>query len=88
MAESEGSDKIVVEDLDPDFCNEVASLPGGENIRRCYACGTCAAKCPVANIDEECNCRRIIRQILFGMREEVLKSRVSVGGAAVRPSDD
>ena len=76
MAETEGSERIVVEDLDPGFCDEVASLPGGENIRRCYACGTCAAGCPVTNIDEEYNSRRIIRQILFGMREEVLKSPV------------
>jgi len=76
MTESEGSERIVVEDFDPGFCDEVASLPGGENIRRCYACGTCAAGCPVTNIDEEYNSRRIIRQILFGMREEVLKSPV------------
>ena len=66
--------KIVVEDLDAGFRDEVASLPGGENIMKCFACGTCAAGCPVTNIDEEYNCRRIIRQVLFGMREEVLKS--------------
>ena len=47
---------------------------GGEHIKRCFACGTCAAGCPVTNIDEEYNSRKIIRQVLFGMREEVLKS--------------
>jgi heterodisulfide reductase subunit C2 len=66
---------IVFEDLDPGFCDEVAALPGGANIRKCFACGTCAAGCPVTNVDEEYNCRAIIRKILFGMREEVLKSR-------------
>ena len=70
----EDSGKIVVDDLDPDFRDEVASLPGGENIKKCFACGTCSAGCPVTNIDEEYNCRKIIRQVLFGMREEVLKS--------------
>ncbi len=70
----EDSGKIVVEDLDPGFRDEVASLPGGENIKKCFACGTCSAGCPVTNIDEEYNCRKIIRQVLFGMREEVLKS--------------
>ena len=65
---------IVVEDLDPSFRDEVASVPGGENIKKCYACGTCAAGCPVTGVDEEYNCRKIIRQVLLGLREEVLKS--------------
>jgi heterodisulfide reductase subunit C len=69
-------EKIVVDDLDASFCDEVASLPGGENIRKCFACGTCAAGCPVTNIDEEYNSRKIIRRIILGMREEVLKSPV------------
>jgi len=65
---------IAVDDLDVSFCDEVASLPGGENIMKCFACGTCAAGCPVTAIDESYNSRRIIRQILLGMREEVLRS--------------
>jgi heterodisulfide reductase subunit C len=68
------SDVIVVEDLDAGFRDEVASMPGGANITKCFACGTCAAGCPVTNVDEEYNCRTIIRKVLFGMREEVLKS--------------
>ena len=69
-----GKDTIVVNELDLNFAEEIASQPGGENIRRCFACGTCAAGCPITEIDEEYNCRRIIRQILLGMREEVLSS--------------
>jgi heterodisulfide reductase subunit C len=65
---------IVVDNLDQSFRDEVASMPGGGNITKCFACGTCAAGCPVTNIDEGYNCRTIIRKILFGMREEVLKS--------------
>jgi heterodisulfide reductase subunit C len=68
------SDAIVVEDLDQSFRDEVASMPGGANITKCFACGTCAAGCPVTSVDQEYNCRTIIRKILFGMREEVLKS--------------
>ena len=68
------SDKLLVEDLDPSFCDEVASLPGGEHIRKCFACGTCAAGCPVTDIDEEYNPRKIVRQVLLGMRNEVLSS--------------
>ncbi|MFA6133516.1 MAG: 4Fe-4S dicluster domain-containing protein [Phycisphaerae bacterium] len=68
--------KIVVEDLDSSFRDEVASVPGGENITKCFACGTCAAGCPVTNVDEEYNCRKIIRQVLLGLRDDVLKSPV------------
>ena len=68
------SDTIVIEKCDAGFRDEVASMPGGANIRKCFACGTCSAGCPVTSIDETYNCRTIIRQILFGMREEVLKS--------------
>jgi heterodisulfide reductase subunit C len=65
---------ISVSDLDLSFAEEVASQPGGEHIRRCFACGTCAAGCPVTEVDPDYNPRKIIRQILFGMREEVLSS--------------
>ena len=66
--------EMVVSQLDLRFRDEIAGHPGGENIRRCFACGTCAAGCPVTEVDSEYNCRRIIRQILLGMREEVLSS--------------
>ena len=56
------------------FRDEIAAEAGGEHIKHCFACGTCAAICPVTGVDEEFNCRRIIRQILFGMRKDVLSS--------------
>jgi heterodisulfide reductase subunit C len=72
MAEEEPM--VAVSDLDLSFCEEVASQPGGEHIRRCFACGTCAAGCPVTEVDPAYNPRKIIRQVLFGMRKEVLSS--------------
>jgi len=65
---------LAVSDLDLSFCQEVASQPGGEHIRRCFACGTCAAGCPITEVDPNYNPRKIIRQVLFGMRKEVLSS--------------
>jgi len=65
---------LALSDLDLSFCEEVASQPGGEHIRRCFACGTCAAGCPVTEVDPTYNPRKIIRQVLFGMRKEVLSS--------------
>jgi len=61
-------------DLDPNFKYEVAKEPGGANIMRCFACGTCTAGCPVRAIDDRYNPRKIIRMVLLGMREQVLKS--------------
>ncbi len=74
QAEKGEAAKAVLSQLDLRFRDEIAGHPGGENIRRCFACGTCAAGCPVTEVDSNYNCRRIIRQILLGMREEVLSS--------------
>ena len=65
---------IETKDLDPNFKYEVAAEMGGANITRCFACGTCTAGCPVRVIDEKYNPRKIIRMVLLGMREQVLKS--------------
>lgn len=65
---------ILVSELDPNFKYEVARFPGGENIRACFACGTCTAGCPVRAIDDRYNPRRIIRMVLLGMKERVLSS--------------
>lgn len=62
--------------LDPRFKYDVAAHPGGENIKLCFACGTCTAGCPVSEVDSEFNPRKIIRQVLLGMRKEVLSSPV------------
>jgi heterodisulfide reductase subunit C len=68
------NDKICMKEMDFSFAEEVMSHPGGENLRKCFACGTCTAGCPISEIDEAYSPRRIIRQILFGMRKEVLTS--------------
>jgi len=61
--------------LDPDFKLEIASRPGGENIRKGCACGTCTAGCPGYHVEHAYNPRKIIRMILLGMREQVLSSK-------------
>lgn len=69
-----GKRDILEEDaLDPGFAQEVASEPGGEGIRKCYACGTCTAGCPVRRFHPAFNPRRIIRMVLLGMRDHVVK---------------
>ncbi|KPJ50619.1 heterodisulfide reductase [candidate division TA06 bacterium DG_26] len=65
---------VQAKELDPNFRNQVLSLPGGENLLRCYACGDCTASCPVRGIDERFNPRRIIRMAVLGLKERVLRS--------------
>ncbi len=65
---------ISVSELDSDFKDEVAKQPGGENIMRCFACGTCTAGCPVRELDDRYDPRKIIRMVLLGMKERVLSS--------------
>jgi len=60
--------------MDPTFASEIAAEPGGEHIRRCFACGTCTASCPVREVTERYNPRRIIHMALLGLREPVLTS--------------
>lgn len=60
--------------LDPTFKYEVLNLPGGHNLLRCFQCGTCSAGCPVREIDDKYNPRRIIRMVILGMRNRVLSS--------------
>jgi heterodisulfide reductase subunit C len=65
---------LTMDEMDFGFAEEIMSYPGGEHLRKCFACGTCTAGCPISEIDEAYNPRRIIRQILFGLRDEVLTS--------------
>jgi len=61
-------------ELSPKFKYEITREPGGENIKLCFACGICTASCPIREIDSQYNPRRIIRMVLLGMKERVLKS--------------
>jgi heterodisulfide reductase subunit C2 len=65
---------IDTKELDPDFKSAIASEPGGEHITRCFSCGTCTAGCPVREVTDRYNPRKIIRMALLGMKKEVLSS--------------
>ncbi len=69
-------EKIESKKLDTQFKYDVVAHPGGDNIELCFACGTCTAGCPVSAVDPDYNPRKIIRQVLLGMRKDVLSSPV------------
>ena len=56
------------------FKNDVRNTPGGANVLNCFLCGSCTACCPVNEIDDGYNPRKIMRLVLLDMEEEVLKS--------------
>jgi heterodisulfide reductase subunit C len=60
--------------LNMNFKNEVASRAGGERVLNCFLCGTCTAGCPISELAEDYNPRRIMRKILAGMKEDILSS--------------
>jgi len=57
---------------DNNFKTQVAAHPGGEHVLDCFLCGTCTAGCPVSEIDAGFNPRKIMRQILHGIKDKTL----------------
>lgn len=65
---------IDLEEVDPNFKYEVSEVIGGQNIKLCFNCGICTVSCPIRRVDDTYNPRRIIRMVLYGMKDEVLSS--------------
>jgi len=68
------TETIDLQDLDPQFKDEVAAEPGCQHLLRCFACGVCTATCPVSELEPGFSPSRIIRQILYGQRAVLLSS--------------
>jgi heterodisulfide reductase subunit C len=66
-------DPIDMSELDPNFRKEIQSMPNADELSACFACSTCTAACPIANM-WEIKPHQLIRMILLGMREKVLSS--------------
>ncbi len=67
-------EKLRIQDLDYQFKDEVAAEPGCQHLQRCFSCGVCTATCPVSAIEPDFSPSRILRQIMYGMRQELLAS--------------
>lgn len=70
------SEILTLQDLDPQFKDEVAAQPGCQHLLRCFACGVCTATCPVSEVTPGFSPSLIIRQVLYGQREALLSSPV------------
>ncbi len=65
----------VVTDYNERLEEEIAALPGGENIHRCWQCGSCTNACTVNAINPDFNPRFWIYLIRMGMESELLRDK-------------
>jgi len=56
------------------FKDELRKTPGGANALNCLLCGSCTACCPVNEVDDDYNPRKIMRMVLLDMEDDILKS--------------
>jgi len=65
----------VVKDYNESLQDEIAALPGGEYIHRCWQCGSCTNACTVNGINADFNPRYWIYLIRMGMESELLRDK-------------
>lgn len=61
-------------DFQPQFKSEIAGMPGGEQVKRCYDCGTCTGACPASESGSGFDPRKILHMIKAGMKDQLLGS--------------
>jgi heterodisulfide reductase subunit C2 len=64
-----------ISDYNEAMQDEIAALPGGEFIHRCWQCGSCTNACTVNAINPEFNPRYWIYLIRTGMEDELLRDK-------------
>ncbi len=65
----------VVDDYNESLEEEIAALPGGEHIHRCWQCGSCTNSCTVNAVNPDFNPRYWIYLIRTGMQSELLRDK-------------
>jgi heterodisulfide reductase subunit C len=64
-----------VTDYNEAMQDEIAALPGGEHIHRCWQCGSCTNSCTVNAINPDFNPRYWIYLARMGMESELLRDK-------------
>ncbi len=62
-------------DYDPDFYRQIQAFPGGENVHRCWQCGSCTNSCTMYAINTDFNPRYWIYLTNLGYKAELLKDK-------------
>lgn len=74
LYETKRTRALKTKDLDPKFKYEISKVPGAENIKLCFQCGTCTADCPIARFSDIYRPRKLMRMTQLGMKDMVLSS--------------
>jgi heterodisulfide reductase subunit C len=64
-----------ISDYDPDFQQTIQGYGGGENVHRCWQCGSCTNSCTVYALNTDFNPRYWIYLVNIGLKEELLKDK-------------
>ena len=62
-------------DYDADFCKVIQQYPGGENVHRCWQCGSCTNSCTMYAINTDFNPRYWIYLTNLGYKSELIKDK-------------
>ncbi len=65
----------VVADYNEELQDEIAALPGGEYIHRCWQCGSCTNSCTINAINPDFNPRYWIYLIRMGFESELVRDK-------------
>lgn len=63
---------IDLSERDPELVKKLIEL-GGEDLLKCYQCGTCVADCPTGIAEENLSPKRLIHMVKLGLAEQLLE---------------
>jgi len=61
--------------LDLDFKYKITQNETGKDLYECFSCGTCTAGCPERELDSLYSPRKVIKNVLLGIKEPVFTNR-------------
>ena len=61
--------------LDLEFKYKIAGDESGKKLYECFSCGTCTAGCPERELDSLYSPRKVIKNTLLGMKDQVFSNQ-------------
>jgi len=61
--------------LDLSFKYKIVEDKSGKDLYECFSCGTCTAGCPERELDSLYSPRKVIKNVLLGMKESVFNNK-------------
>lgn len=61
--------------LDLEFKYKISQTEAGKGLYECFSCGTCTAGCPERELDTLYSPRKVIKNVLLGMKDPVFSNK-------------